>query len=53
MCKCNNVKIVDVLYHAAKGNKIIPYHKDCGENLSDEQDLIIDKILREKWNKTG
>lgn len=53
MCKCNDVKIVDVLYHTDKGNKIIFYHKNCGENLSEEQYNIIDNIQRQKWNKTG
>jgi len=53
MCQCVNIKIVDVLYHAESGNNIVPYHKDCGENLSIEQKAQIDKSQREKWDKTG
>ena len=53
MCQCNNFKIVDVLYHAESGNNMVPYHKDCGENLSNEQKTQIDKSQREKWDKTG
>jgi len=53
MCQCNNIKIVDVLYHAESGNNMVPYHKDCGENLSNEQKTQIDKSQREKWDKTG
>lgn len=53
MCKCNDVKIVDVLYHTSKGNKIILYHKNCGEDLSDEQNMNIDNIQRQKWDISG
>jgi hypothetical protein len=53
MCKCNNIKIVDVLYHVGDGNIMMPYHKDCGEDLSNEQKTLVDRIQREKWDKTG
>ena len=53
MCKCNNLKIVDVLYHVGSGNIMVPYHKDCGEDLSNEQKTLVDRIQREKWDKTG
>ncbi len=53
MCQCNNVKIVDVLYHVDSGNIMVPYHKDCGKDLSNEQKTQIDRIQREKWDKTG
>ncbi len=53
MCKCNDVKIVDVLCHTDKGNKIVQYHKNCGEALSIEQNNNIDIIQRQKWNITG
>jgi hypothetical protein len=33
-----------------KGNKMIPYHKDCGEDLSVEQKDNIDKLQRSEWS---
>ncbi len=50
MCQCSEVKLVDVLYHMDKGNKMIPYHKDCGEDLSEEQTKQIYILQRQKWS---
>ena len=50
MCECTDVNLVDVLYHLEKGNRLVPYHKSCGKDLSSEQSKKIDKIQREKWD---
>lgn len=49
MCQCGEVKLVDVLYHVDKGNRLTPYHKNCGDDLSEEQRKQIDLLKRQRW----
>lgn len=49
MCQCKEVKRADVLYHMDQGNRMVPYHKDCGEDLSEDQKKQIDVAQRQKW----
>ena len=51
MCQCGEVNLVDVLYHVGKGNKLIGYHKNCGDDLSEAQHKQIQLLKIEKWNK--
>ncbi len=49
MCQCKDVKREDVLYRLDQNNRLSPYHKSCGENLSDEQKAQVDLAQRRRW----
>ncbi len=49
MCQCKDVKREDVLYRLDQSNRLSPYHKSCGENLSDEQKMQVDLAQRRRW----
>jgi len=49
MCSCREIRLEDVAYRLGSGNRLIPYHKDCGDELSAEQVDEIDRIRLKKW----